>query len=142
MELPILSTPPINGLELSIGGDGSFQVAHFGEGYLIALRRSSIDWVGSVGLGVVSDLGFRPRTYTVLPGSAYQYDIWIDSNSGGGAVGVCDSPAIDHQWRVLVPALTEDVEIVFSHDDATVTDVCSTFPAGGFPPPFDTIAVR
>ncbi len=60
-------------------------------------------------------------------GAAYQVHYWIDSNFGGGTVGVCDLKAIDHQWNVAVAAVTADVTIAEVHSGATTVDVCTTF---------------
>ena len=57
----------------------------------------------------------------------YEVHYWIDSNFGGGTVGVCDPPANDHQWSVAIPAVAGDVTIHESHDAATLGDVCATF---------------
>ncbi len=57
-------------------------------------------------------------------GDAYNIEYWIDSNVGGGTVGQCDAPAIDHQWRTIVPAVTGDTEITDAHDAGLITDIC------------------
>lgn len=112
-------------------GDASFQESHAGQ---VATDR--IICVGgnpdSYGQGS-GPISFPPETIsfgsgsTVESGESYEIHLWIDSNVGGGTVGVCDPPPIDHQWKVLIPPVTGDVDIIFSHDDATVIDVCSTF---------------
>jgi hypothetical protein len=60
-------------------------------------------------------------------GEAYQIHYWFDSNFGGGTAGVCDAPEIDHQWKVLIPAVAGDIDVLVSHDPNAVTDVCSSF---------------
>ncbi len=57
-------------------------------------------------------------------GHAYNIEYWIDSNVGGGTVGQCDAPTIDHQWRAAVPTVTGDTEITVAHDAGAITDVC------------------
>ena len=60
-------------------------------------------------------------------GEAYQVHYWIDSNFGGGTVGVCDPKANDHQWNVAIAAVAGDVTITESHNAANTVDVCTTF---------------
>jgi len=119
-------------LELYITGDASFQGPHAGQVLTDAIIRTTdgaFDLLGGGG----GPIHAPPETIsfgfgsTVEFGDTYEIHLWIDSNFGGGTVGVCDPPAIDHQWKVPVPYVTGDVNIVVSHDDATVTDVCSTF---------------
>ncbi len=115
--------------ELTFTGDVSFQGPHAGDRVVDALICPGED--GFAG-GSGSIFG-PPETFSfsvissVWSGDAYQIYLWIDSNIGGGTEGVCDPPAIDHQWNVTIPTVTGDVNIIFSHDDATVTDVCSVF---------------
>jgi hypothetical protein len=119
--------------ELFIWGDASFQSPHADDLLLTTMSCTGGD--GFLGSGGGSSGPLSPPTDTISfgfgstvdSGATYQIYIWIDSNIGGGTVGVCDPPAIDHQWIVTIPTVTEDVNIIFSHDDATVTDVCSAF---------------
>ncbi len=118
--------------EMTFTGDASFQGPHAGD--MLTVRRWRIDgplseWLGST--HVIPDpsqdnVGFSFRK-SLVSGERYDIYLWIDSNIGGGTVGFCDPPAIDHQWNVAIPTVTGDVNIIFSHDDATVTDVCSVF---------------
>ena len=39
----------------------------------------------------------------------YEVHYWIDSNIGGGTLGVCDPKDIDHQWSVEFPMPTNNV---------------------------------
>ncbi len=117
--------------ELTFTGDASFQGPHAGD-----RQTEAIICTGGDGVGASSGAIFAPPETisfrfgsTVLAGASYQIYLWIDSNIGGGTEGVCDPPSIDHQWVVTIPPVTGDVNIIFSHDDATVTDVCSAFDA-------------
>ena len=119
--------------ELFVWGDAGFQGPHAGQDLTFAFIGTTdgafqVDGGGSgpifaAALDTIS-FGFGS---TVQFGETYELHLWIDSNVGGGTEGVCDPPAIDHQWIVAVPAVMGDVNLVVSHDDATVTDVCSTF---------------
>jgi hypothetical protein len=119
--------------EWSITGDVSFQAPHAGHIMTSAFVRTrgglAFDPIGGGG-SPISDL---PETIsfhvgsTVERGETFEFHYWIDSNFGGGTVGVCDSPQIDHQWKVVIPEVQGDVNTVLTHDPTTVTDVCSTF---------------
>jgi hypothetical protein len=52
---------------------------------------------------------------------------WIDSNFGGGTAGVCDARAIDHQWRMELLGVSNDVDFTTAHQPALTEDVCGTF---------------
>ena len=128
--------------EWYIEGDTSFQEPHAGHvvtSALIRTRGGLAFEVRGVGAGPIHS---PPETisfglgHTVEQSETYEFHYWIDSNFGGGTVGVCDHPAIDHQWKVLLPAVQGDVYTVVSHDPATVTDVCSTFESIDIPGSF------
>jgi len=72
-------------------------------------------------------VSFQGVTPLLEEGVAYEVDYWIDSNFGGGTLGVCDATAIDHQWKVTIAAVSADVAITEAHIPNTVVDVCSTF---------------
>ena len=116
--------------ELTFTGDVSFQGPHAGDRLTDALICTGGDGF-SGGSGPIFGPPGPPETIsfgfgsTIQSGAEYQIYLWIDSNIGGGTEGVCDPPSIDHQWIVTIPTVTGDVDIIFSHDDATVTDVCS-----------------
>ena len=120
--------------EMTFTGDASFQGPHAGD--MLTVRRWHIDGPLSESLGsthVIPDpsqdnVGFSFRG-SLVSGQRYDVYLWIDSNVGGGSVGVCDPPAIDHQWRVRIPAVTGEVNIIFPHHDTTVTEVCSSIDA-------------
>ena len=116
--------------EMTFTGDASFQGPHAGD--MLTVRRWRIDGPSSE-LGSThtipdpsqDNVGFSFRG-SLVSGQGYDIYLWIDSNVGGGSVGVCDPPATDHQWRVRIPPVTGEVNIIFPHDDTTVTEVCSS----------------
>ena len=118
---------------LTFTGDVSFQGPHAGDRATITTSCTSGDGFLGSGGGSSGPIFGPSQTISfgtgggIESGAEYQIYIWIDSNIGGGTEGVCDPPAIDHQWIVTIPTVTGDVNIIFSHDDATVTDVCSAF---------------
>lgn len=63
-------------------------------------------------------------------GIDYEVHYWIDSNIGGGTLGVCDPITNDHQWRVQYPSVTNNKNLSVTHnpDPALMVYVCPTFP--------------
>lgn len=116
--------------DLTFSGDASFQGAHGGQNIAVMVRRASDGAMVATDNGTVSasaDPSFSFSFPGVLViGQAYDIEYWIDSNFGGGQVGVCDLPSIDHQWRTSVPAVTGDTDVTDDHDPSSITDVCST----------------
>ncbi len=119
--------------QLTFQGDLSFQGPHAGHSIAVALVRTSDDVVLAQQTGTVSATADPAFSFTftdlLVTGVAYQVHYWIDSNFGGGAVGVCDPKAIDHQWNVAIPAVAADVTITEAHNAANTVDVCTTFAA-------------
>ena len=85
-----------------------------------------------------------PLADVLMTGVIYNVDFWIDSNFGGGTAGTCDSPAIDHQWRLAVnggAVIAGPVTVTDIHNPATIQSVCASFSASastsgpGTPPP-------
>ena len=111
--------------------DASFQGPHAGQAIEVALVRTSDGVVVQEQMGTVSETADPAASFTfedlLEEGVAYDVDYWIDSNFGGGTVGVCDAQLIDHQWRVTIAAVTDDVTITEAHNTANLADVCSTF---------------
>ncbi len=58
----------------------------------------------------------------------YELRYWIDSNTGGGTAGVCDSETIDHQWNYRFQAPGNNVDFTLLYDADRVEDVCASFP--------------
>ena len=117
--------------QLTFGIDASFQGAHAGHPIAVALVRASDGVVVQEQMGTVSGTADPAASFTFAglleEGVAYEVDYWIDSNFGGGTLGVCDPTANDHQWKVTIAAVSADVAITEAHIPATVVDVCSTF---------------
>lgn len=117
--------------DLTFAGDASFQAPHGGQPVHFAVVRASDGLVvareeSSVASNV--DPAFEFDLAGVLVrGAEYNLDYWIDSNFQGGAVGVCDAPVDDHQWRRPAGPVTQDVSRTEIHEPAEITDVCSSF---------------
>ena len=89
----------------------------------MAVVRTSDGVVEEEQAGTVSGTADPAFSFTSLglleEGEAHQVHYWIDSNFGGGTVGVCDPKANDHQWNVAIAAV--------AHNAANTVDVCTTF---------------
>lgn len=115
---------------LNFGGDASFQAPHGDQDISVSLVRAADGAVIATQTGTVSGTA-DPSFSFAFPGALvigveYNVEYWIDSNFGGGTVGECDAPDIDHQWRVNVPSVAADVDITETHDAGAITDVCGT----------------
>ncbi|MHC4235926.1 MAG: hypothetical protein ACYSUQ_12485 [Planctomycetota bacterium] len=124
-------TGPVGPFQLTFELDDSFQGPHGGQAITVAVVRASNGAVVERGNGTVSATASPPFSFTtgdVLEGgTAYEVHYWIDSNFGGGIVGVCDPKATDHQWNAAVAAPSDDVTITEAHDQASTEDVCTSF---------------
>jgi hypothetical protein len=82
-------------------------------------------------IGIVSATQIPSFSFDAGPvlkrGTAYEVHYWIDSNIGGGTMGVCDLIAIDHQGSVEFLSPTNDVDYTVLHEPTLTEDVCSTF---------------
>jgi hypothetical protein len=123
---------PPGPFQLAFSLDNTFQVPHGGQPIGIAVVRSPDNVVVAEDSGTVSatqNPSFSFVSGSVMErGTAYEVHYWVDSTFGGGAPGVCDPKAIDHQWSVEFPSPTNDVDFTVSHDPALTEDICSTFP--------------
>ena len=117
--------------QLIFGVDSTFQDPHADDAIMVAVVRISDGAVVEQQTGSVSPTTDPAFSFTSLglleEGEAYQVHYWIDSNFGGGTVGVCDLKAIDHQWNVAIPAVAGDVTLTEVHHADNTVDVCSTF---------------
>ncbi len=117
--------------ELMFAGDATFQTPHGGQTVTVGVVRASDGMVVHTASGTVSDVDDPAFSFSfpglLVIGVEYEVHYWIDSNFMGGTVGTCDAPEDDHQWRVTVPTVQDDVAITETHDPNAVTDVCSTF---------------
>ncbi len=117
--------------QITFSLDDTFQVPHGDNTIHIAVVRSSDNVVVDGGFGTVSAT-LNP-SFTFVSGAVmdrgidYELHYWIDSNIGGGTLGVCDPKAIDHQWSIEFLSVTNDKVGTVSHNPAITEDVCSTF---------------
>ncbi|HEU5360068.1 MAG TPA: hypothetical protein VFU42_02810 [Candidatus Deferrimicrobiaceae bacterium] len=126
-------TAPPGPFKLTFSLDASFQGPHGNQPIRIAVVRSS-DGVVVAGdnNGIVS--ATQNPSFSFVSGAVmergidYEVHYWIDSNFGGGTLGVCDPITIDHQWSVEFFSVTNDKDLLVEHDPALTEDVCSTFP--------------
>ncbi len=128
---------PTGPFTLTFQGDLTFSGPHEGhilsaavvrifDGVVVAMDTTTIE--ADTGQDLLPDASFFIGfPVTLVAGEAYEVHYWIDSNLGGGTVGVCDAKAIDHQWKVAVATVVGPVTISEIHDATMTTDVCSTF---------------
>ena len=127
---PTGATGPTGPFDLTFTGDASFQTAHGGQEILV-LVESAAGEVVAFETAVVSesaDPSFSFQFQDVLQeGRDYAVKYWIDSNFGGGTVGVCDPPSNDHQWRLEVTGVDDDVSLTDAHRPGETEAVCDAF---------------
>jgi hypothetical protein len=115
------------GLTFSL--DSSFQATHGGQPIRIAVVRGDV--VVAQTSGTVSATQDPPFSFTadavLMRGITHEVRVWIDSNLGGGTLGVCDPEAIDHQWSTEFPWPTNDVDFTLKYQTWLMEDVCDTF---------------
>lgn len=128
-------TTPTQSYDLTFTGDDSFQGAHGDQTIHVGVRDGAGALVASeTGTVSASETPSFSFTFTdaLEEGESYDLEYWIDSNFGdGGTVGECDSPDVDHQWRIDIAAVTDDVTVDDSHRPTETQDVCSTSSDGG-----------
>jgi len=111
--------------------DATFQVPHGGDPIHWALVRAASGSIVAEGSGTVSataDPSFSFATGDVMErGVGHEIRYWIDSDIGGGTPGVCDPPAIDHQWSTELLSPTNDVDLTVAYNPGLIEDVCGTF---------------
>ena len=112
--------------------DASFQAPHGGEPIRIALVRLSDGQVQAEDMGTVSatsNPSFSFTTSAIMErDTSYAVHYWIDSNIGGGTLGVCDATQFDHQWSSEFFNVTNDINFTVSYQPLLVEYVCATFP--------------
>lgn len=112
-------------------GDGSFNGAHGGQAIQVAVVEADSGKVVAKQSGTVSKTADPSFSFTfsgvLETGKSYDVDYWIDSNFGGGTVGVCDPKAHDHQWKVPLGTVSGSVALREKHRPAETSDVCETF---------------
>lgn len=120
--------------QLTFSLDETFQDLHGNQPIRIAVVRSFDNVVVAEGSGTVSDN--QNPSFSFAAGAVmerfitYEVHYWIDSNIGGGTLGVCDPITNDHQWRVQYPSVTNNKNLSVTHnpDPALMVYVCPTFP--------------
>ncbi len=125
------TTDPAGPFRLTFKLDAGFQGAHGGQPIAIAIVRTSDGSVVGQANGAVSATQAPSFTWETGPvmqaGIDYEVHYWIDSNFGGGTLGVCDPKANDHQWSVEFLSVSNDVDWTTGHEPALTEDVCTTF---------------
>lgn len=116
---------------LTFSLDATFQASHGGDPISWALVLSSNGFAADFGEGTVSDTAdpaFSFSTAAVMQREVdYEVHYWIDSNIGGGTLGVCDATTIDHQWSTELLSVTNDIDFTVSYSPGLVENVCSSF---------------
>ena len=118
--------------QLTFSLDASFQAPHGGEPIRIALVRLTDGLVLEEDFGTVSattdpTFTFAPATM-LMRGTGYAVHYWIDSNIGGGTLGLCDPTNFDHQWSTEFFTPTNDINFTVEYQPALTEYVCDTFP--------------
>jgi len=117
--------------DMTFNLDASFQAPHGGQPISWALVRSTDGLILDEGDGTVSatqNPSFSFSTGNVMQkGVSYEVHYWIDSNINGGALGVCDPKAIDHQWSTEFLSVMNDIMFTTAYNPALTEDVCTTF---------------
>jgi len=112
--------------------DESFQIPHGNQPIRIALVRLTDGLVLEEEFGTVSAINdpvftFAPSTMLVR-GTGYAVRYWIDSNIGGGTLGICDPTSFDHQWSTEFFSPTNDINFSVGYELSLMEYVCGTFP--------------
>ena len=115
--------------QLTFSLDASFQNLHGDQPIQIAVVRGGVVVARSSGtVSATRNPSFSFAAGAVLErGLTYEVHYWIDSNIDGGASGVCDPKAIDHQWSTEFLCPTNDVDLTVSYQQWLKEDVCDTF---------------
>lgn len=120
---------PAPTFDLTFTGDATFQGAHGGQTIHVGVREQGSGELVADMTGTVSSTADPAFSFSfeqvLVEGTSYYLDYWIDSNFGGGQEGTCDSPDIDHQWRMSIPSVSEDVVIDDTHRPTETEPVCS-----------------
>lgn len=112
--------------------DDSFQAPHGDQPIRIALVRLTDGLPLEEASGTVSAINNPAFTFapvTMLErGTSYAVHYWIDSNIGGGTLGLCDPTDFDHQWSTEFFMPTNDINFTVGYQPALTEYVCDTFP--------------
>ena len=118
--------------QLTFSLDESFQVPHGNQPIRIALVRLTDGLVLEEESGTVSATSDPAFTFTPAAmmerGKSYAVHYWIDSNIGGGTLGLCDPTSFDHQWSTEFFTPTNDINFIVGYEPTLTEYVCDTFP--------------
>lgn len=122
------STGPGATFDLTFTGDASFHGAHGGQDIYVFVTGGDGSVVASAE-GTVSETQEPAFSFTMegvlQEGESYTLNYWIDSNFGGGTQGACDAPEVDHQWKIDIAPVSDDVTINDTHRPGEVEQVCT-----------------
>ena len=118
--------------QLTFSLDESFQTPHGNQPIRIALVRLTDGLVLDADSGTLSAIDDPTFSFTPAAmmdrGTSYAVHYWIDSNIGGGTLGLCDPTSYDHQWSVEFFSVTNDINFTVGYEPALTEYVCNTFP--------------
>lgn len=124
--------------DLTFTGDDTFHDAHGGQTLHVGIKDAESGALVASDQGTVSSSADPSFEFTfadaLTEGESYYLDYWIDSNFDGGTEGTCGPPVDDHQWRIDVTSVTEDVTIADTHRPSETEDVCGTSDDSGSDP--------
>lgn len=100
--------------DIVVSGDSAFGHKYAGKRFnaMLLLKESGNflswgrEWVSDEELPVLFIFGDK-----IYEGHDYVLKFWVDSNFGGGRVGPCDPPDIDHQWQMEITDVSGDVNL-------------------------------
>lgn len=129
--------PPTPTYDLTFTGDSTFHSAHGGQTIHVGVFNQGSGEMVADTVGTVSaetDPAFEFTFTDVLAeGESYNLDYWIDSNFGGGDQGSCDSPDVDHQWRIALSSVAGSETVDDTHRPSETESVCSSSSSGTDP---------
>lgn len=130
------TTDPGATFDLTFTGDATFHGAHGGQDIHVFVKGGDGSVVASAN-GTVSETQEPAFSFTMenalQEGRSYTLNYWIDSNFGGGSQGACDAPEVDHQWRIDIGPVSDDVRIDDTHRPAETEQVCTDSEADDTP---------
>lgn len=119
--------------DLTFTGDGSFSAAHKEQTVHVAVVDVHSNSVVAEQSALIT--GFDAPAFVfqfpdvLKADKLYDIRYWIDSNfgEGKGQKDACDPVNIDHQWRIALNAVTEDISKTVPHAPVDQAPVCATF---------------
>ena len=120
--------PPPGPYRLTLQGNASFNGPHGDQSISVVVVSRNLGFVVAEETATISpteDPSFTVSFSRLLAeGGDYDVFYWIDSNIGGGSIGICDPPENDHQWSEAVLNPREGIFLGVDHDDAETSDAC------------------